>query len=261
MHKGSSYSRSLDEGADTHQVSPGLDGNEGCLQCHEQLRSSLTAHTRHGATSAGSSCYNCHMPYTTYGLLRALRSHQISSPSVRASVETGRPNACNLCHLDKTLSWTSQYLADWYQTPKVELGGDEDTIAASLLWLLKGDAGQRALTAWSMGWRPAQDASGSGWATPFLIGLLDDPYDAVRFVAARSLRTLPGMDKVAYDFLAPHDRRLADVSKALTTWQDARRLDSRLTPTVLYDENGNLKADVIQRLASQRDDRRVSLRE
>ena len=41
--------RSVDVWADTHQVSPGLDGNEGCLQCHEKLRSNLSAHTKHGA--------------------------------------------------------------------------------------------------------------------------------------------------------------------------------------------------------------------
>ena len=29
-----------------------------------------------------SRCYNCHMPYTTYGLLKTIRSHTVSSPSV-----------------------------------------------------------------------------------------------------------------------------------------------------------------------------------
>ena len=262
MHKAESDPRSVAVWADTHQVSQGLEGDEGCLQCHETLRRNPAAHTRHAAGSTGSSCYNCHMPYTTYGLLRALRSHQISSPTVQASVETGRPNACNLCHLDKTLAWTSEHLANWYQTPKPSLGHDEETIAASLLWLLKGDAGQRALTAWSMGWKPAQDASGSGWTTPFLIGLLDDPYDAVRFVAYRSVRTLPGMDGLGYNFMAPHDRRLQDVGEALTRWEEHRASSGgMLGPRLLYAPDGTLDAETIKRLASQRDDRRVSLRE
>jgi Cytochrome c552/Cytochrome c7 and related cytochrome c len=262
MHKADDDPRPTEAWADTHQVALGLEGNDGCLQCHERLRTNVSAHTRHAPNSSGSSCYNCHMPYTTYGLLRALRSHQISSPTVAASVETGRPNACNLCHLDKTLAWTSQFLADWYQTPTPALGRDEETIAASLLWLLKGDAGQRALTAWSMGWKPAQEASGSQWSSPFLIGLLDDPYDAVRAVAYRSLRSLPGMERFTYDFMAPHDERLADVGRALTLWQNGRRQpDAKLTGTVLYQMDGALDAAVINRLASQRDDRRVSLRE
>ena len=50
------------------------------------------------------------MPFTTYGLLKTIRSHQISNPSVQATLETGRPNACNLCHLDKTLEWTANAL-------------------------------------------------------------------------------------------------------------------------------------------------------
>jgi hypothetical protein len=262
MHKADDDPRSANVWADTHQVSRGLDGDEGCLQCHQPLRTNPTAHTRHAAGSAGSRCYNCHMPYTTYGLLRALRSHQISSPTVQASVETGRPNACNLCHLDKTLSWTSQHLDDWYQTPRVPLSHDEETIAASLLWLLKGDAGQRALAAWSMGWKPAQDASGAGWTTPFLIGLLDDPYDAVRFVAYRSLRTLPGMNAFGYNFMAPHEQRLAGVGEALTRWRENRPSPNlKLAPELLYSPDGALNAEEIKRLASQRDDRRVSLRE
>jgi hypothetical protein len=262
MHKTDDDPRSASVWADTHQVSSGRDGNEGCLQCHEKLRSNLTAHTKHGANSSGSSCYNCHMPYTTYGLLRALRSHQISSPTVRASVETGRPNACNLCHLDKTLSWTSQHLSNWYQTPQVPLNHDEETMAASLLWLLKGDAGQRAITAWSMGWKPAQEASGTGWTTPFLIGLLDDPYDAVRSVAYRSLRSLPRMDKLAYDFMSPHERRLSNAAEALALWQQHRGAwDAKWGSALLYGTDGTLNAEMINRLVSQRDDRRVSLRE
>ena len=154
-----------------------MNGNEACLQCHSTLRQTLTTHTRHQVESSGSSCYNCHMPYTSYGLLRAQRSHEISSPTVAATLETGRPNACNLCHLDKTLEWTSQYLEEWYGTPRPPLDQDQQGIAASVLWSLSGDAGNRALTAWSMGWSPAQEASGTSWMLPYLALGLDDPYD------------------------------------------------------------------------------------
>ena len=40
-----------------------------------------------------------------------------------------------------------------------------------------------------------------------LAELLDDPYSAVRFVAHRSLRTLPGFGNYDYDFLAPPAER------------------------------------------------------
>jgi hypothetical protein len=59
------------------------------------------------------------------------------------------------------------------------------------LWLLKGDAGQRAIVAQAMGWAPAQQASGSAWLAPYLALTQKDQYDAVRLIASRSLKTLP----------------------------------------------------------------------
>ena len=60
------------------------------------------------------------MPHTTYGLVKAIRSHEISSPNVRESVTARRPNACNLCHLDKTLEWTNSHMHDWYGTDRLQ---------------------------------------------------------------------------------------------------------------------------------------------
>jgi hypothetical protein len=261
MHP-SAGDRTIAEWADTHQVARDRDGNGACIQCHAGIGTGISQHTRHQPNSTGSLCYNCHMPYTTYGLLRAMRSHQVSSPTVEASLETGRPNACNLCHLDKTLGWTNDNLERWYKTPKVALGQDEQTIAASLLWLLRGDAGQRAVVAWSAGWAPAQAASGTSWETPFLSGLLDDPYDAVRIIAYRSLRTLPGLGGAAYDFMAPSTQRLTAIGSLLDVWQRTRSASGiRTDGALLFNADGSLKTDVLTRLVRQRDNRRVSLRE
>ena len=108
----------------------------------------------------------------------------------------------------------------------------------------------------------ARSVSAARWTTPFLIGLLDDPYDAVRFVAYRSLRTLPGMNRLTYNFMAPHERRLADVGEALDAVAriDAHRTREPPRPCCTTTD-GDLNAEVINRLAGQRDDRRVSLRE
>ncbi len=261
MHKPDGDARSIPEWADTHQVSAGKAGTDACLPCHETMRANVAAHTKHRAGSTGSSCYNCHMPYTTYGLLRALRSHQISSPTVTASLETGRPNACNLCHLDKTLAWTSEYLERWYGTRGTTLGHDEQTVAASLLWLLRGDAGQRALVAWSMGWRPAQQASGV-WMAPYLAVLLGDPYDSVRFVASRSLRSLSGFSTFDYDFIAPSAQRLRDGARAMELWRRVHRtIDRRTDAALLFDIDGLLNVNEVSRLLLQRNDRPVHLRE
>jgi hypothetical protein len=262
MHPAADDSRPVAQWADDHQLRPGMDGNGACLQCHPAVAANLTAHTKHRLESTGSSCYNCHMPYTTYGLLRALRSHQISSPDVASSIATGRPNACNACHLDKTLAWTSEYLERWYGTPKPPLGEDDRQVAASLLWLLRGDAGQRALAAWSMGWAPAQQASGTGWIAPPISMLLNDPYDAVRQIAHRSLRTLPGFDAFEYDFLAPPPQRVGDTLRAVDHWRKTvRPQDRRTDPALLIDASGSPRMDAIVRLGLQRDDRPVVRRE
>jgi hypothetical protein len=262
MHKAPQDARPIAEWADTHQVTAGMEGNDACVQCHPAIGRNVAAHTNHEEGSSGSACYNCHMPYTTYGLLRALRSHQISSPDVAATVATGRPNACNACHLDKTLEWTSERLQQWYGQAPVGLGDQERTIAASLLWLLRGDAGQRALAAWAMGWKPAQEASGVSWMAPPLAMLLNDPYDPVRQIAHRSLRTLPGFDNWEYDFLAPPASRIGATLRALDRWKAvAARGGRRSGATLLLDEAGAPRMDEIVRLGLQRDDRPVVLRE
>jgi len=261
MHKPPADPRPVAEWADTHQLSAGMSGNGACLQCHPALGDNPTAHTKHQTGSAGSSCYNCHMPYTSYGLLRALRSHQISSPTAAVTVQTGRPNACNLCHLDRTLAWTSDYLERWYGMPPTSLDEDDRTIPASMLGLLRGDAGQRALMAWSMGWPPAQQASGTGWMAPSLSVLMNDPYEAVRFIAYRSLRSLPGFGGFSYDFTGTPQLRSAGVTKVMDVWRRSGSFaPARTAPALLLDADGSMKPDVT-RLLRQRDHRRIDLRE
>ena len=234
MHKTADDARATSEWADD-QLAPSASGNGACVQCHAMAPQTVEAHTRHRADSAGSSCYNCHMPYTTYGLLKTIRSHQISSPSVQATLDTGRPNACNLCHLDKTLAWTADVSrGNGHGTATPPLGDDEQSVAASLLWLLKGDAGQRAIVAQSMGWAAAQQASGNGWLAPYLALMARDSYDAVRYIAARSQRTLPRFD---------------------------RNQLPRGNPQLLIKADGTFNADVVNRLVRARNNRRVFYRE
>jgi Cytochrome c552 len=261
MHQTSDDRRSVDAWADD-QLSPRGLGDAACLDCHPKYRTNVTAHTKHAAASSGSGCYNCHMPYTTYGLLKTIRSHQISSPSAQATLDTGRPNACNLCHLDKTLAWTSAYLTQWYGAPApANLSEDDRTIASSLLTLLAGDAGQRAIVAQSMGWGPAQHASGGdNWMAPYLALLLTDSYDAVRYIAGRSLRTLPGLEALPYDFVARPDARAEARVHALELWRGSRtvRRDAAL---LVNAADGTFNAAAIDRVMRQRNNRRVYYRE
>ncbi|MDP6579851.1 MAG: hypothetical protein QF681_04265 [Vicinamibacterales bacterium] len=261
LHKTAEDPRPVSEWADTHQVSTGMAGNDACLQCHEPMRDDVTVHTRHLAESSGSNCYNCHMPYTSYGLLKTERSHTISSPTATETVELGRPNACNLCHLDRTVGWTADHLHDWYDTPVPELGGANRTVAAALLWILSGDAGLRALTAQSMGWAPAQEASGTSWMVPHLGEALGDRYDAVRFIAARSLRSLPGYADLAYDFDGPEQERVDVAVQVLSAWRASPASRQRREPELLVDADGDLRVDAMRRLFDQRTRRPLFLRE
>lgn len=263
LHKAADDPRSLEAWADD-QLGAGMRTNEACTQCHERFRdeTTLVEHTFHEPGSSGSSCYNCHMSYTTYGLLKAVRSHTIDSPTVQASVQTGRPNACNQCHMDKTLDWTAELLLERYGIPEPELSPDQRSIAASALWALGGDAGQRALMAWSMGWEPARLASGSDWMPPYLAQLMVDPYHAVRLIAHRSLRRHAGFEAFEYDSMAPAAERRDAADRVIRSW--ARRFASEAStapPDVLIEPGGRLKRDTLGRLVSERDNRPVFLNE
>ncbi len=258
MHQSPEDSRPLSQWA-IDQLKPGMRGDQACLQCHNPARFDTPNHTRHAPDSSGSRCYNCHMPYTTYGILKAIRSHQIDTPTVQASLQTGRPNACNQCHLDKTLDWAASRLEEWYDVPRPKLSREERSVAASLLWLLRGDAGQRALMAWSLGWDSARQASGSDWMPPFLGQLLEDPYDAVRFIAARSLRRSEAFADWSYEFFGPTEVRAAAHREVLERWQRLPHGADR--PAGLIDANGAVNRDLQERLLGQRDDRVVSLAE
>ncbi len=242
-------------------LQPGMRGDDGCLQCHAASDYG-PLHTHHVAESSGSRCYNCHMPHTTYGLLKAIRSHKITSPSVLDDIETGRPNACNLCHLDKTLAWSADHLNDWYGLEKPDLDEDQKTIAGSLLTLLRGDAGQRALLAWNMSWQPAIEVSGADWQAPFLACLFQDPYDAVRFIAYESLQRLPGFADFPFDFVAAEGDRLLARDQAIQLWLAGRvRNPGRYGPELLIDASRGLQVGLVNRLLNERDNRAVNLAE
>jgi hypothetical protein len=268
MHKSDDDARSFLTWADD-MLGPQMRTNEACLQCHEDFAQKVEAHSRHAPGSSGNQCLNCHMPYTTWGLLKAIRQHEIDVPSANSTVAYGRPNACNACHIDKSLDWSAQWLAKWFNQPVPDMSDDDRTTAASLRWLLQGDAGQRALAAWYLGWAEAQNASGTDWIAPQLATLLEDPYDAVRYVAGKSLRTLPGYEDVEYDYMGPA-AALASAKQA--TWTEFREqtnanrsmgapMDPARARSLLLYPDGSLDRLTISKLLRQRDDKRVQIAE
>jgi len=221
LHPAKTDPASLAAWASSGQLKPGMETNQACLQCHTKFAqvATLTAHTHHAADSAGSSCYNCHMPRTIYGLLKATRSHQIASPSAHETADMGRLNACNLCHLDQPLAWTAAKLQEWYgQRPPPALDADDRELATGAKWILQGDARQRSLIVLSMGWEPVQKAAGREWFYPYLIFELNDPYSAVRYGAWKSLRTLPGFTDYKFDYTADDAQQKEAVATQYRKW-------------------------------------------
>ena len=262
MHLDSPGQTDAQTWARTGQLKPKMDSDTACLQCHKDMSARLVAHTHHTADSSGSRCYNCHMPRTTFGLLHAMRSHQVSSPTVQESIAYGRPNACNLCHLDQTLAWTAQNLHAWYNQPVPELSKDDRTIAAAVQWILKGDAGQRALIAWGMGWESAQKTAGRDWLYPYLIYSMTDSYAAVRFDAWKSLQTLPGFSDFSFTYTAADHSLGEAATRAYEKWlRQVRDVNAVYRPETAIDSDGRFQQDVFQRLRDERDDKPIFLAE
>jgi predicted CXXCH cytochrome family protein len=250
---------SLHDSDPNDQLAKDMSGNGACLQCHEEIGTELVEHTHHAQGSEGSLCYNCHMPHTTWALSTAMRSHRIDSPNAGLSARTTRPNACNLCHLDKTLGWTAERLSEWYGQPAVTLDEDQRQLASSAIWLLRGDAVQRAVWAWHYGWEPAMRVSGEGFRAPLLAQLLDDPYSQVRYVAGKSLAKQPGFEQFDFDFIAAAETRGRRKAEAMARWQARRPNVAR--PQLLIDGELGLSLTQVRALQAVRDDTPIDLPE
>ena len=242
------------------QLKPGMRTNTACTQCHAEFESKLSEHTHHEVDSKGSLCTNCHMPYTSYGLLKAIRSHQIASPSIGETVDHGRPNACNACHIDQTLAWSAKWLAEWYNQDVPPLTEDDQSVAAAIHWAVAGDAGQRALAAWYIGWETARHSSDLPTAAPVLAELLDDNYAAVRYIAGRSLSRLEGFEDFEFDFVTDPDDRDALRPIVTAKWQALRSGSASVRPELLLTEQG-FDEKHFASLRSRRNERQLMLLE
>lgn len=80
--------------------------NDACLPCHEQRVDDPEPHTRHKPGGPAGSCVACHMPVTEFAMMKR-SDHSFRPPSPAATLEFGSPNACNLCHTDRTPEWAN----------------------------------------------------------------------------------------------------------------------------------------------------------
>lgn len=212
------------------QLRPDRTGNALCTGCHSALATQLAAtqHTRHTAQGSAARCVSCHMPELVYGLVSVHLSHRIEIPDPARQSVAGRPDACTLCHVDRTRGWAETALRSWQPAaraaPETQPAAQAGDLPEQAYRLLAGDPIERAVAAHALGQEQAQYAAAYA---PQLIGLLSDvllsePYPAVRAIANHSLRHVLGhahaaaaLQLASYSATASLDERRAALQAAL----------------------------------------------
>jgi hypothetical protein len=179
------------------QVEPAMRGDRACVQCHDAIGKDVAAHTKHEAAGSGSRCLECHMPRTVFGVAEVHRSHRIRSPDPAAEAEAGEPDACTLCHLDRSPAWAARERSRLWGTPgrapASRPDGASTDLPDSIASVLSGDAVQRAVFAKAMGRSDAAVAPrDKAFLRVHLAVTLGDAYPSVRWLAQRSLEDLEG---------------------------------------------------------------------
>ncbi len=123
--------------SDCHNVHSGetilpVDDNQLCLQCHRADVYDTYRHTFHKKkgeagrplllegghkkveVGEGAKCVNCHMPGRYYMGVDFRRDHSLRIPRPDLSLRYGTPNACTMCHTDKSDRWAERYIEKWY---------------------------------------------------------------------------------------------------------------------------------------------------
>jgi hypothetical protein len=201
-----------------------------CVKCHQKYESpaAAVAHSRHSAGS-GVTCLDCHMPRLVAGLDTIVRSHRISSPTNIPMIASGMPNACGLCHLDRSINWTlAEFEKGWgrHMRMKDELlpvYGGSFSAPLGETWLRSSDSFARLAGADGYARSPLVED-----ATAPLLKALDDPNAFNRTLALISLQKILGrkLSDGEYDLIAP----VATRRKQL----EALRLSGKLTKELAH---------------------------
>ena len=91
-----------------------------CLDCHGPnspngpREPTIEAHTHHKAGSEGDQCIACHMPKIQQTIADVnVRSHTFHFVTPATTDALKIPNACNVCHSDKSTAWATTALKTW----------------------------------------------------------------------------------------------------------------------------------------------------
>jgi hypothetical protein len=159
------------------------------------------------------------------GLDDVVRAHQISSPTDPRMYRKAMPNACNLCHLDRSVLWTLDRLTyQWQRTVdpldhwKSWYGGSLET-PAGMVWLKHTDPVVRLVAADAYARSPLGPA-----AFPEVLESLSDPVAVNRMFGLFAVERILGrrLSDKEYSPMASPSVRAKQV-KTLT-----KRLPSRV---------------------------------
>jgi len=174
---------------DPHAADGHLDERHAiaaCTGCHATQSGAEHA----GAGHAATTCLDCHMPRIVMGIDRYVRTHRISSPTSAALIADAAPNACNLCHLDRSITWTLDELRrGWDARPRVgalaAYGSDDASVGD--VWLASSSPAVRLIAA---------DAYARSPLGPYALAAIEkgltDPLPYVRVWTRFAVETIKG---------------------------------------------------------------------
>lgn len=104
---------------ESHSSKLRYEGNEMCLQCHNQPVGNKIAidpaeHSFHELDTEGANCVDCHMPTTPYMQRHWRHDHGMTIPDPLLTQKHGIPNACTRCHDDESVEWALEWTEEWY---------------------------------------------------------------------------------------------------------------------------------------------------
>lgn len=193
------------------------------------------------------------MPDIVYGLVSVHLSHRIELPNPARAAHDARPDACTLCHVDRTRSWAARAAGGAALT-------DDPAAAAGLsevgYRLLAGDPIERAVAAHALGQSQATHAAEFMplRAALLLEVLRGDDYPAVRSIASRSLAQV----------LAPRAKAAAELARAFVATARATERDAAVAAIRAALEPGavaDLDAEQIAKLRAHAADAAIEIGE
>lgn len=187
-----------------------------CTRCHDALADAASARAHAGAGHDAVTCLDCHMPRVVMGIDHYVRTHRISSPTGPAMLEAAAPNACNLCHLDRSIAWLTAELRRQYD---VRLDARDwarygDDRAVGEVWLASDEPDIRLIAAMAYARSPL-----GRYALADILPLLADPRPFMRTWGQFAIEDILGCELTLaeYDARAPADVRARQLAALRVT--------------------------------------------